>query len=267
MKEFNIDLKCSKNTFQLMVLGDMHIGDELCDLQLIRETIDYIKNTKDCYCILNGDLINNALKTSKSDSYLETMTIEEEQDLLIELLEPIKNKILVMASGNHEYRTSLIAGINPLKAVALALGLKDKLVEHSYLLNIKFGKVNGDSKIPNKYCVFGIHGGSGGGRRAGSTANALEDMAKIRPDMDLYVHSHTHAQINFSDMIFLYNRGCGKTKEHQRTYYNANAFLKYGGYAEQKGYKPTDRTPSVLVINAIRKPRGEMKIITNIVRI
>ena len=133
MKEFNIKLDCPRNTFQLMVLGDMHIGDELCDLDLIKETIDYVKRTKDCFVILNGDLINNALKTSKSDSYKEQMTIEEEQDLLIDLLKPIKDKILVMASGNHEYRTSLLAGINPLKAVAYALGIKDKLVENSYL--------------------------------------------------------------------------------------------------------------------------------------
>ena len=77
MNEFNVKLDVSQNTFQLMVLGDMHIGDELCDLELIKDTIDYVKKTKDCYVILNGDLINNALKTSKSDSYKEQMTIEE----------------------------------------------------------------------------------------------------------------------------------------------------------------------------------------------
>lgn len=266
MKEFNIKIDAPKNTFQLMVLGDMHIGDELCDLELIKETINYIKTTKDCYCILNGDLINNALKTSKSDSYREQMTIEDEQDLLIDLLMPIKNKILIMASGNHEYRTSLLAGINPLKAVAIALGIKDKFVEHSYLLNIEFGVAHGMKNVKNKYVVYGIHGGSGGGRRAGATANALQDMALVRPDMDLYIHSHTHTVINYTDMIFLYDRKRKKTKEHQRTYYNANAFLKYGGYAEQKGYKPADRQPSVLVVNALRKQDG-MKIVTNIVRI
>ena len=193
MKEINIKINAPKNTFQLMVLGDMHIGDELCDLDLIKNTIEYIKKTKECYCILNGDLINNALKTSKSDSYKEQMTIEQEQDLLIDLLTPIKDKILVMATGNHEYKTSLLAGINPLKAVALALGIKDKLVENSYLLNMEFGTAHGVKNLNNKYVVFGIHGGSGGGRRAGATANALQDMALIRPDMDLYIHSHTHS--------------------------------------------------------------------------
>jgi predicted phosphodiesterase len=266
MKEFNIKIDAPQNAFQLMVLGDMHIGDELCDLELIKSTIDYIKKTKYCYCILNGDLINNALKTSKSDTYKEQMTMEEEQDLLIELLTPIKNKILVMATGNHEHRTTLLAGINPLKAVAYALGIKDKLVDHSYVLTLEFGVAHGMKNLSNKYVVYGIHGGSGGGRRAGATANALQDMSLVIPNVDLYIHSHTHTTINYNDMVFLYDSKTKKLKEHQRTYYNANAFLKYGGYAEQKGYKPADRQPSVLVVNAIRK-NGEMKMKTDIVRI
>lgn len=266
MRNFKIELDCPKNTFQLMVLGDLHIGDALCDLDLIKDTIDYVKKTKDCYVILNGDLINNALKTSKSDSYLEQMTIEQEQDMLIELLTPIKDKILVMATGNHEYRTSLLAGINPLKAVALALGIRDKLVEDSYLLDLRFGVNSCNKNRKNHYVVFGIHGGNGGGRRAGATANALQDMSLVVPNADLYIHSHTHTCVNYNDMVFLYNRKMQRTEEHQRTYFNANAFLKYGGYAEKKGYKPSDRNPSVIVVKTSHKKDG-MKMMTNIVRI
>lgn len=266
MDEIKVKLDCPKNTFKIMVLGDLHIGDQLCDLELIKETLDYVKKNKDCYVILNGDLINNALKNSKSDSYLEQMTIEQEQDLLIELLEPIKNRILVMATGNHERRTEIQAGINPLRAVAFALGLKHKLVENSYILNISFGANSGNKSCPNNYLVYGAHGGHGGGRRAGATANALQEMSWVRPDMDLYVHSHTHTKMNYHDIIFLYNRKVKKTTEHQRTFYNTNAFLKYGGYAEEKGYKPSDRQPSVLTIKAVRTKDG-MKTITDIVRI
>ena len=266
MKELTVKIDAPKNKFQLMVLGDMHIGDELCDLELIKETIDYIKKTKDCYCILNGDLINNALKTSKSDIYKEQMSIADEQELLIDLLLPIKDKILVMATGNHEHRTSIVAGINPLKAVSYALGIKDKLVENSYVLTIEFGTAHGMKNLNNKYVVYGTHGGTGGGRLAGATANALQKMSQVLPNADLYVHSHTHTSITYNDIIFLYDSKTKRVKEHQRTYHNANAFLKYGGYAEQKEYKPVDRYPSVLVVEAIRK-NGEMKIKTDIVRI
>lgn len=267
MRNFNIDIDCAKNEFQLLVLGDLHIGDALCDLDLIKETISYAKKTKNCYVILNGDLINNALKTSKSDSYLEQMTIEQEQDMLIELLMPIKHKILVMATGNHEYRTSLLAGINPLKAVAIALGIRDKLVDDSYLIDLRFGVNSSNKAFKNHYVIFGIHGGNGGGRRAGATANALQDMSLVIPNADLYIHSHTHTAVNYTDMVFLYDRRYCRTTEHQRTYFNANAFLKYGGYAEKKGYKPADRQPSVLVIKTTHVRNEGMKTKTNIVRI
>ena len=45
MKEFKINLDCDKNTFKLMVLGDLHIGDPLCDIDLIKETLDFVKKT------------------------------------------------------------------------------------------------------------------------------------------------------------------------------------------------------------------------------
>ena len=118
----------------------------------------------------------------------------------------------------------------------------------------------------NDYVVFGTHGGHGGGRRVGASANALQDMSAILPNADLYIHSHTHTPINYTDTVFIYNRRSKKVKEVQRTFYNANSFLKYGGYAEQKGFKPQGNQPSVLVINAIRK-KGDMKILTDIVRI
>lgn len=253
-----------QNQIQIVVLGDLHVGDKLCDIDLIKETIEYIRTRKYCYAILNGDLMNNALKTSKSDSYVESMTMADQQEMLIDLLLPIKDKILVMTTGNHEYRTNLLAGINPLKPVAIALGIKDKLVDSSYILDLSFGTVKGDRPI--KYTVFGIHGGDGTGKRIGITANALQDMANVVCNADLYIHSHTHNQISYSDAVYVFNKPKHRIEEHQRTYYNANAFLKYGGYAEQKGYRLTDRSPSVIVINGFRK-KDDVKVVTDIVRI
>ena len=268
MKEINIKIKASNNNFKLMVLGDAHVGDPLSDIDLLKSTINYIKDTPNCYVIVNGDMMNNALKTSKSDIYNESMSMEDQQDFLIELLTPIKNRILFMCSGNHEYRTHLAAGINPLRYVARELGLpKDRFSDYeSYLLTLEFGVKWGVSNRPNRYIVYGTHGGSGGGRRPGSTANALEDMNKIISNADLYIHSHTHTPINFSDLIYLYDPARGKVNEHIRTYYNANAFLKHGGYADQKGYKLVDRSPSVLDIRAIRT-KSKMRMMTNIIKI
>lgn len=268
MTEITINLGTKTNAIEIVPLGDLHIGDSCCNIEKIKETINYIKNTKNCYCILNGDLMNNALKTSKSDLYLETMTIEQQQDLLVELLMPIKDKILIMAQGNHEYRSSVLCGTDPLRFVARSLDLlsKGRYTDNSYVLTLQFGKRNGMSNITNSYVVFGIHGASGGGRRAGSTANALEEMNKIIPNADLYLHSHTHTTMNYPDSIFVYNNSSKKLERHYRTYFNTNSFLEYGGYGERKGYKPTDTNPSVLRIRIVRD-KGKMRKLTDIIRL
>lgn len=267
MKEIVINLGNKSNEIQIVPIGDLHVGDPNCNMDLIKSTIKYIKDTENCYTILNGDLMNNALKTSKSDTYKETMNMEEQQEALIELLSPIKDKILFMTQGNHELRTNLLAGIDPLRYVARSLDLieKGRYSDNTYMITLMFGKRNGEKNSSNIYTIFGTHG-SGGGKRVGSTANAMDDMCHIIPNADLYVHSHTHVPINYSDRVFVYNQNNKKLEVHTRTFFNTNSFVEYGGYAEAKGYKVSDTTPSAIVIKMIRNG-GTMKKLTSIVRL
>ena len=70
MDEIKIKLDCSKNMFKLMVLGDLHIGDALCDLELIKDTIDYVKKNKDCYVIKTLNIPEHNKKTSQKTRFL-----------------------------------------------------------------------------------------------------------------------------------------------------------------------------------------------------
>lgn len=262
-----IDLgECS--SFQILPLGDLHIGDEFCDTHTLKEAIDYISEHDNCYTILNGDLMNNALKTSKSDSYKEQLTIEQEQEILVELFAPIKDKILMMTQGNHEYRTNVLCGIDPLKYVASRLGLLDdnRYTDNTYILDIKFGTRWGHTGDRNHYVVYGTHGSQSGGRTMGATANALENMGSIVANADLYLHSHTHSTINYTKPVYVYNVGVGKLYLKNRTFFNTNSFVKYGGYGERGGYKLTDTRPSVLNISQLRTKEG-MLLKTDIIKI
>lgn len=92
------------NNLKIYVISDTHLGDENSDIELLRQIINFIKDTPECYCILLGDILNTATKNSKSDIYSETLNISQAQKLAIELLTPIKDKILAMVPGNHENR-------------------------------------------------------------------------------------------------------------------------------------------------------------------
>lgn len=79
-----------------MPLSDFHIGDSLCDLKLIKSVLDEVKNSDNTFIILNGDLMNNSIKNSVSSIYDEVLTPMESIVRLTSLLEPIKDRILVI---------------------------------------------------------------------------------------------------------------------------------------------------------------------------
>lgn len=252
IKPIKINLE-EDNNIQIYVLSDMHIGDANADLPTLKKIIEHIKNTPNMYVILLGDILNTALKTSKSDIYSETLNIMDAQKLALQLLLPIKDKILAMTPGNHENRVWKEVGIDLSLWLAEKLEVQDRYRNNNIALTIQFGSdVNGN---PFRLNIFGQHGAYGGGRRLGAAMNALEDLDGIVGNADIYIRAHTHQPIQGSRNIFLFD---DKGNIHRRTkyYFNSPSVLNYGGYAAEKGYKPTDDTPCYLNIRAISTRKG-----------
>lgn len=243
-----VNLKELNNNLKLYVLSDVHLGDANVDIKSLEKILNFIKDTPECYCVLLGDILNTALKNSKSDIYSETLSIMDAQKLALKLLEPIKHKILAMTPGNHENRVWREVGVDLSLWLAEKLGLEKVYRNNGVALTISFGKdLNGK---PYRLNVFGQHGSYGGGRRLGSAMNALEDLDGIVGNADIYIRAHTHQPIQGSRNIYLYNDK-GGIEKHTKYYFNAPSVLNYGGYAYDKGYKPTDDTPCYLNIRAV----------------
>ena len=252
IKPIKINLE-EDNNIQIYVLSDMHIGDANADLPTLKKIVEHIKNTPNMYVILLGDILNTALKTSKSDIYSETLNVMEAQKLALELLLPIKDKILAMTPGNHENRVWKEVGVDLSLWLAEKLSVQDRYRNNNIALTIQFGSdVNGN---PLRLNIFGQHGAYGGGRRLGAAMNALEDLDGIVGNADIYIRAHTHQPIQGSRNIFLFD---DKGNMHRRTkyYFNSPSVLNYGGYAAEKGYKPTDDTPCYLNIRAVSTRKG-----------
>lgn len=246
------------NNIQIYVLSDVHIGDPHCDMEVLKQIVDKIKNTPEMYCILLGDILNTALKTSKSDIYSETMNVAEAQKKAIELLYPIRDKILAMTPGNHELRVWREAGVDISLWLAEKLEITDKYRNEAIALNIKFGK-DVDGK-PFHLNIFGQHGQYGGGRKLGSAMNALEDLDGIMCNADIYIRAHTHNAVQGSRKVYYFNQ-FGNVDCKVKYYYNSPSVLTFGGYALEKGYKPTNDDPAYLNIRAVstRKDKRTLK--------
>ena len=252
MKVIKIDLPRELEQVELHIFADEHYGDEHCDIKRLLQRIEYVKNTPTAYCILNGDIIDNATRTSIGDVYAQEFNPMEQLQRAVEIFEPIKDKILCITHGNHENRTYKKEGINLSALMASQLGLADKYTPTSAVMFIRFGSESRGKKESNgsgnvrKICyTFYVLHGSGGGRKEGAKAIRLADLASII-DTDIYIHSHTHLPLVMKQAFHRIDPRNSNVALVDKLFVNTAANLNYGGYGEAGAFKPSSKdTPTI----------------------
>lgn len=250
MTSIKIDLPKDIQEIKIHTFADWHIGDRECNLKEIEEQIAEVRDDPNAYCILNGDLINNATKTSVSDCYSATMSPMQQLEKLIELLTPIKNKILAITTGNHERRTYNKEGIDIVKIVAKELKLENRFAEAGAFIFLRFGW-NAMRKRKHWYSIYATHG-CGGGKRAGGKVNRLEDLTGI-VDADIYIHSHTHLPFVMKQKFYRSDAINSNVAEVDKLFVNTSAKLEYGGYGEVFEFRPASTQTPVIHLSGIKK--------------
>ena len=252
MKVIKIDLPSELEQIELHTFADEHIGDEHSDVKRVLQRIEYVKNTPNAYCILNGDIIDNATKTSIGDVYTQTCNPMEQLERAVAIFEPIKDKILCITHGNHENRSYKKEGINISRLIATQLGLVDRYTSTSAVLFIRVGE--DDSRHHHRkicYTVYSLHG-SGGGRKEGAKAIRLADLASII-DVDIYIHSHTHLPMIMKQGFHRLDNKNSAVSFVDKLFVNTAANLTYGGYGEAGAFKPSSTDTPVIYLSGTKK--------------
>lgn len=259
MNVIKVDLPQNLTQIELHTFADEHIGDELCDIKRLKERIEYVKNTPNAYCVLNGDIIDNATKTSIGDTYSQEMNPMEQLKKAVELFDPIKDKVLCISHGNHENRTYRKEGINLSYLIATQLGLGDRYTSASAIIFLRFGQLSNGKKETNGsgdvrkvcYSIFMLHG-SGGGRKEGAKAIRLADMASIA-DCDIYIHSHTHLPMTMRESFHRVDVRNSTVALVDKLFINTASNLRFGGYSEAAEFKPSSMETPILYLNGKKK--------------
>lgn len=90
MKVIKEKLSTDLKSLELHIFADEHIGDEHCDLARLKERIDYVATHENAYCVLNGDILDYASRSSISDIETRQFNIMEQIQKGVDLFSPIK---------------------------------------------------------------------------------------------------------------------------------------------------------------------------------
>ena len=236
----------------IIVISDLHYGNPYCSLSHFQRTVDFIRNHPTCYCFLNGDLLETAIKSSKGDIYAQKISPKQQYDQVLELLKPIESKILGVTTGNHEARIANETSIDLSEQFATALNVPYRA--EGILYKLSFG--SGNNHVGSRPYVFWsyITHGYGGARTRSAKAVKVERSSTM-VHADLYAMSHDHV-VNVAPNVYLIpdNRGTedehgflsGKVTAKREMLVKTNAYLKWGGYAEAGGFPPSDLTTPIV---------------------
>lgn len=249
LETIRIDLSRDMDTLEIIPLADTHIGDSNSSIERILKRVEHIKETPNCYTILNGDIIDFSSRSSISDIESRQFNIMGQLEKAVEIFEPIKDRILCITNGNHENRGYKKEGFDISKMMAAQLGLLDRYTAASAIIFLRFGSPKNNHGNKNKqqlYSIFVNHG-SGGGRKEGAKAIRLADMACI-VDADVYIHSHTHLPMIMKRGYFRIDTSNSAVANVTKLFINTSSNLDYGGYGEAQEYKPNSTdTPTIFL--------------------
>jgi len=172
MHEVNLD---TTEAVYILPISDMHIGDPNFNEDKFFGYRKWILENPTAYVILNGDIMNTAIKDSVSDVYGETMNPQDQLRYAKKIFEPIADRILAIVRGNHEERIMRSTGIDTCEILAAYLGVY--YAGDEALLKLRFGRRPNNGK-PVTYIIYATHGW-GGGRTSGGKVNNLQKLADI----------------------------------------------------------------------------------------
>jgi len=115
----SVSYDISTNWFPVIGLSDLHIGHKNTDYDYINKLFDFVADHKRAHCFINGDLIENWVRASpNAGGWDETLPPKYQRKLARHKLGKIKDKILFLIEGNHEWRSAKQGEQPMLEAIA-----------------------------------------------------------------------------------------------------------------------------------------------------
>ena len=237
LNDFDIITHSFPDDITIYPVADVHLGAlEHCEAEW-QSFLSKVK-TDNSYLILAGDLLNNGVRSAGfANPFDEVMRPRDAKRRMAEYLEPIKDRILCVVTGNHERRTYRDDDQD------LTYDICSKLdIEHLYRENIAFMCVSvgvrPKEQRPTNTYTFAVTHGSGGGIYTGAAVNRNERFGNVIDGLDCFVAGHVHKGFVSKPSKIVID---GRNKQVCMKHYvvvSCVSWLNFGGYAAQKMLLP-----------------------------
>jgi predicted phosphodiesterase len=245
----------SKKDVHIYPIADVHLGAaEHMERAWSQFCVDVL-NDENAYIILGGDLVNNATKASVSNVYEETMRPREQKKIMVEMLTPLRDRILCAVTGNHERRSMRDVDSDITYDIMCKLDL-----EHLYRTNVAFVKIQlGKDKYESgvrttgvdrpTYVVCVTHG-AGAGAMTGGAVNKSERFGYFLDGVDCIVVGHTHKPFVTQPAKLVVDSRNNTIRSVPFKVVSASSWLAYGGYAAEKMLAPSSHTKQLITLSS-----------------
>ena len=188
MYKINRTIELKERELEIVPFGDVHYGSKGCRIDKLKNLFKWVLSKPNVYLIGMGDYLDCILPTDKrryepdEDEAYDNLTAL--QDGMLEMLRPLKHRIICLLTGNHEY-------------LLKKDGFGDPTCHFSNKLGIRYGgysayiKIRIKPKTHQRSLLLWCHHGWFSGRKRGSKVNNLEDNMAYY-DADIYLTGHSH---------------------------------------------------------------------------
>ena len=117
MEFYTVDEPGHLEELFVIPISDTHIGDGEFDEKELKRTLEKGAQIGALF-LLNGDIVNNGIKSSISSCYGEVIAPGDPQiDYAVELLKPYRELLIGSVEGNHERRSRKDVNIKKNKGI------------------------------------------------------------------------------------------------------------------------------------------------------
>lgn len=236
----------------LRPIFDIHYGTINCDVEQLKKDVEWIRQRKNCYTYLGGDMIE-AINVSDKRFEIDNLDgllkdklnrlTQEQVNSVCKILLPIKDKVMFVLEGNHEEICKKRYFYDAAFAIADRLGVP--LLSYSAFVRLYFRRhvKDNDTHHVSTIVLYTTHG-FGGGKKLGSKVNNVMSLVEGF-EADIYIFGHVHAlQAVSQPRLHLTHKGELRLQTRDKLYCLAGTYLKTfqlgsSNYAERKGFLPT----------------------------